>query len=74
MPLQFVVFVANEKEEGLYNLNFHNCRNYDPLVTKSVIDMLLRVSSLSLSLSVFLKKKNMFCLKKKHVFILFFQE
>lgn len=25
----FVIYISNEKEEGLYSLYFHNCHNYD---------------------------------------------
>lgn len=42
--LQFVVYVAKEKEEGLYNLNFHNCMNYGPIDVPSTIDMSLQVN------------------------------
>uniref|UniRef100_A0A2P2HZ52 Protein GPR107-like n=1 Tax=Hirondellea gigas TaxID=1518452 RepID=A0A2P2HZ52_9CRUS len=43
----FVVYVANEKEEGLYNLNFHNCRNYDFDLPRSSIDMTLMVTEVN---------------------------
>ncbi|KAF2365393.1 Lung seven transmembrane receptor-like [Trinorchestia longiramus] len=43
----FVVFVANEKEEGLYNLDFHNCHNYDPSKHRASIDMTLMVVELN---------------------------
>ncbi|KAG0724707.1 Protein GPR107 [Chionoecetes opilio] len=40
---KFVVYVALEKEEGLYNLNFHNCMNYGPRKIPSAIDMFLEI-------------------------------
>lgn len=43
----FVVFVASEKEEGLYNLNFHNCHNYEVGPDRSSIDMTLMVIELN---------------------------
>ncbi|KAA0203739.1 hypothetical protein HAZT_HAZT004874, partial [Hyalella azteca] len=44
---EFVVFVASEKEEGLYNLDFHNCHNYDPTQPPASIDMTLMVVELN---------------------------
>lgn len=38
-----MVYVAQEKEEGLYSLNFHNCMNYGPNPSPSAIDMFLKV-------------------------------
>ena len=40
---QFVILVANKREEGLYNLQFYNCRNFDPTKPRSRIDMSLMV-------------------------------
>lgn len=28
--LQFAMYVASDAEEGLYNLYFHSCPNYEP--------------------------------------------
>ncbi|XP_050691342.1 protein GPR107-like [Eriocheir sinensis] len=44
---KFVVYVAREKEEGLYNLNFHNCMNYGPNPTTSAIDMFLEIEEMN---------------------------
>ncbi|KAK3860033.1 hypothetical protein Pcinc_033883 [Petrolisthes cinctipes] len=44
---KFVVYVAKEKEEGLYNLNFHNCMNYGPLDVLSTIDMSLQIEEMN---------------------------
>ncbi|XP_069946922.1 protein GPR107 isoform X2 [Cherax quadricarinatus] len=40
---KFLVYVAREKEEGLYNLNFHNCMNFGPNEGYSSIDMSLLI-------------------------------
>ncbi|KAG7154152.1 GPR108-like [Homarus americanus] len=40
---KFLVYVSNEKEEGLYNLNFHNCMNFEPSGEHSTIDMFMQI-------------------------------
>ena len=47
---QFVVYVAQEKEEGLYTFNFHNCMNYPQSSAYSKVDMWLQVRSSDLLL------------------------
>lgn len=39
----FIVIVRQANEEGLYNLNFHNCHNYDS-GPRAIIDMKLKVT------------------------------
>ncbi|XP_045605389.2 protein GPR107 [Procambarus clarkii] len=41
---KFLVYVAQEKEEGLYNLNFHNCMNFGSGEGFSTIDMNLQIT------------------------------
>jgi len=40
----FVMYVASEEEEGLYNLYFHNCRNYDNNKEPLLVDFTVRLS------------------------------
>ncbi|XP_071519774.1 protein GPR107 [Panulirus ornatus] len=40
---KFLVYVAQEREEGFYNLNFHNCMNYAPDEGSSFINMKLEI-------------------------------
>lgn len=39
-----VMYVANEEEEGLYNLYFHNCQNYDNNKEPLLVDFTVRLS------------------------------
>jgi hypothetical protein len=41
----FVMYVASEEEEGLYNLYFHNCWNYDSNKEPLFVDFTVRLSS-----------------------------
>ena len=38
------MYVANEDEEGLYNLYFHNCQNYDNNKEPLLVDFTVRLS------------------------------
>lgn len=37
-----VMYVASEEEEGLYNLYFHNCQNYDDNKEPLLVDFTVR--------------------------------
>lgn len=39
-----VMYVASEEEEGLYNLYFHNCQNYDNNKEPLLVDFTVRLS------------------------------
>lgn len=38
-----VMYVASEEEEGLYNLYFHNCQNYDDNKEPLLVDFTVRL-------------------------------
>lgn len=38
------MYVASEEEEGLYNLYFHNCQNYDNNKEPLLVDFTVRLS------------------------------
>lgn len=38
------MYVASEEEEGLYNLYFHNCQNYDNYMEPLLVDFTVRLS------------------------------
>lgn len=40
-----VMYVASEEEEGLYNLYFHNCQNYDNNKEPLLVDFTVRLTS-----------------------------
>lgn len=40
----FVMYVASEEEEGLYNLYFHNCQNYENNMEPLLMDFTVRLS------------------------------
>lgn len=37
------MYVASEEEEGLYNLYFHNCQNYDNNMEPLLVDFTVRL-------------------------------
>lgn len=37
------MYVASEEEEGLYNLYFHNCQNYDNFIEPLLVDFTVRL-------------------------------
>lgn len=37
------MYVASEEEEGLYNLYFHNCQNYDNYMEPLLVDFTVRL-------------------------------
>lgn len=39
-----VMYVASEEEEGLYNLYFHNCQNYDNNKEPLLVDFTVRLT------------------------------
>lgn len=49
----FAMYVASEEEEGLYNLYFHNCRNYDNNQEPLLVDFTVRLTAWPSRLSVY---------------------
>ncbi|XP_072744487.1 protein GPR107 isoform X2 [Anoplolepis gracilipes] len=43
----FVMYVASEEEEGLYNLYFHNCQNYDNYMEPLLVDFTVEVAEIN---------------------------
>ncbi|XP_020290780.1 protein GPR107 [Pseudomyrmex gracilis] len=43
----FVMYVASEEEEGLYNLYFHNCQNYDNYKEPLLVDFTVEVAEIN---------------------------
>ncbi|XP_029667624.1 protein GPR107 [Formica exsecta] len=43
----FVMYVASEEEEGLYNLYFHNCQNYDNYMEPLLVDFTMEIAEIN---------------------------
>ncbi|KAL6253625.1 hypothetical protein P5V15_012340 [Pogonomyrmex californicus] len=43
----FVMYVASEEEEGLYNLYFHNCQNYDNNKEPLLVDFTVEIAEIN---------------------------
>lgn len=50
--LQFVIYIATEEEEGLYNLYFHSCPNYGYPKSPVYLDFTVSLRTILLSLWV----------------------